>query len=207
MVADALAHLTWLSRDVLAQDLGLSPQKQWVLLTYHPETLGSEDDVIATNAIYEALCQQLPDAQYIWTYPNSDAGGERILTWLLATAKTDGRMKTFSSLGQQYYLSLMKESIAVVGNSSSGLLEAPLLGVPTINMGQRQTGRLKADSVFDCVTNSSMISESMQQANAWRLGQYHSEPELVVVPSQKILTFLRQVEWGRMLHKVFVDKR
>jgi UDP-hydrolysing UDP-N-acetyl-D-glucosamine 2-epimerase len=207
MVADALTQLSWLSRDSLAQDLELNPQKQWVLLTYNPETLGSQDDIAALIAIYEALCQQLPVAEYIWTYPNMDAGGERILSWLLAKAKTDKRIKAVSSLGQQRYLSVMKESIVVVGNSSSGLLEAPLLGVPTINMGQRQTGRLKADSVFDCVANSSMISESMQQANAWRLRQYHSELELVVVPSQKILTFLRQVEWGRMVHKVFVDKR
>lgn len=206
MVADALTQLTWLSRDGLAQDLGLNPDKRWVLLTYHPETLGSQDDIEAVDAIYEALRRQLPDAEYIWTYPNMDAGGERILSWLLAKAKTDNRVKAVSSLGQQRYLSVMKESIAVIGNSSSGLLEAPLLGVPTINMGQRQTGRLKAESVLDCVANAAMITEAIQQVIVWRQKMYESQP-LSVAPSQQILTFLRQVEWGRMVHKIFVDKR
>ncbi|MCL4556060.1 MAG: UDP-N-acetylglucosamine 2-epimerase [Gammaproteobacteria bacterium] len=206
MVADALTQLTWLSRDGLAQDLGLNPDKRWVLLTYHPETLGSQDDIEAVDAIYEALRRQLPDAEYIWTYPNMDAGGERILSWLLAKAKTDNRVKAVSSLGQQRYLSVMKESIAVIGNSSSGLLEAPLLGVPTINMGQRQTGRLKAESVLDCVANAAMITEAIQQVIVWRQKMYESQP-LSVAPSQQILAFLRQVEWGRMLHKIFVDKR
>lgn len=207
MVADALTQLTWLSRDGLAQDLGLNPDKRWVLLTYHPETLGSQDDIEAVDAIYEALHRQLPDAEYIWTYPNMDAGGERILSWLLAKAKTDNRVKAVSSLGQQRYLSVMKESIAVIGNSSSGLLEAPLLGVPTINMGQRQTGRLKAESVLDCVANAAMITDAIQQAIVWRQELYDSQPVSVVAPSQQILTFLRQVEWGRMVHKIFVDKR
>ncbi|UCG18938.1 MAG: UDP-N-acetylglucosamine 2-epimerase (hydrolyzing) [Thiotrichales bacterium] len=206
MVADALTQLTWLSRDGLAQDLGLNPDKRWVLLTYHPETLGSQDDIEAVDAIYEALRRQLPDAEYIWTYPNMDAGGERILSWLLAKAKTDNRVKAVSSLGQQRYLSVMKESIAVIGNSSSGLLEAPLLGVPTINMGQRQTGRLKAESVLDCVANAAMITEAIQQVIVWRQKMYESQP-LSVAPSQQILAFLRQVEWGRMVHKIFVDKR
>lgn len=207
MVADALTQLTWLSRDGLAQDLGLNPDKRWVLLTYHPETLGSQDDIAAVNAIYEALCQQLPDAEYIWSYPNMDAGGECILSWLLAKAKIDSRVKAVSSLGQQRYLSVMKESIAVVGNSSSGLLEAPLLGVPTINIGQRQTGRLKAESVLDCAANPVMITNAIQQAIVWRQELYDSQPVSVVAPSQQILTFLRQVEWGRMVHKIFVDKR
>jgi UDP-N-acetylglucosamine 2-epimerase (non-hydrolysing) len=206
MVADALIQLTWLSRDVLAQDLDLNPQKQWVLLTYNPETLGSQDDIAALNAIYEALCQQLPVAEYIWTYPNMDAGGERILSWLLAKAKTDKRIKAVSSLGQQRYLSVMKESIVVVGNSSSGLLEAPLLAVPTINIGERQAGRLSADTVFACMAVTEQIVQAMQQAMT-QTKVVHMENQQLVSPSQKILTFLRQVEWGRMVHKVFVDKR
>jgi UDP-hydrolysing UDP-N-acetyl-D-glucosamine 2-epimerase len=200
MVADALTQLSWLSRDSLAQDLELNPQKQWVLLTYNPETLGSQDDIAALNAIYEALCQQLPVAEYIWTYPNMDAGGERILSWLLAKAKTDKRIKAVSSLGQQRYLSVMKESIVVVGNSSSGLLEAPLLGVPTINMGQRQTGRLKADSVFDCVA----------EVNDIRYGLSHAvvvKPSFMrrLIPSQLILDRLRQIDFNALLPKGFTD--
>jgi UDP-N-acetylglucosamine 2-epimerase (non-hydrolysing) len=204
MIADALTQLTWLSRDALAQALVLNPQKQWVLLTYHPETLGSEDDIAAVNAIYEALCQQLPDALFIWTYPNMDAGGERILSWLLATAKMDNRIKAVSSLGQQRYLSVMKESIAVVGNSSSGLLEAPWLGIPTVNVGSRQAGRLRDASVFDCLPLTEHIATIMHQLMTQTETMSFATQQMSA-PSTQILAFLRSVDWGRMVHKSFVD--
>lgn len=204
MVADALTHLTWLSRHELATDLALNEQKQWVLLTYHPETLGSEDDLTAVRAIYNALCQQLPDAQYIWTYPNSDAGGERILNWLLATANTDNRLKAVSSLGQRRYLSLMKESIAVVGNSSSGLLEAPWLGIPTVNVGTRQAGRLRDASVFDCLPLTEHIATIMHQLMTQTETMSFATQQMSA-PSTQILAFLRSVDWGTIIHKSFVD--
>jgi UDP-N-acetylglucosamine 2-epimerase (non-hydrolysing) len=203
MVADALTHLIWLSRDALAQDLALDSQKSWVLLTYHPETLGSENDVVAANTIYNALCQQLPDAQYIWTYPNIDAGGDRILNWLLATAKTDGRIKVVDSLGQQRYLSVMKESIAVVGNSSSGLLEAPWLGVPTINVGSRQAGRLRSDTVFDCSPDAVEIGLALMQAELIKVSMPQQIDE---APSKKILSYLSHLDWQVLLPKGFIDR-
>ena len=201
MIADALVHLTWLSRDVLAHDLGLDVQKQWVLLTFHPETLGSEDDIAAVNAIYEALCQQLPCAEYIWTYPNMDAGGERILSWLLTTAKADTRIKAVDSLGQQRYLSVMKESIAVVGNSSSGLLEAPWLGIPTVNVGTRQAGRLRDASVFDCVAEVSDIRYGLSHAAVVKPGFMRR-----LIPSQLILDRLRHIDFKALLPKGFTDR-
>ena len=204
MVADALTHLTWLSRHELAIDLALNAQKQWVLLTYHPETLGSQDDIAAVNAIYSALCQQLPDAQYIWTYPNSDAGGERILSWLLTTAKADTRIKAVDSLGQQRYLSVMKESIAVVGNSSSGLLEAPWLGIPTVNVGTRQAGRLRDASVFDCLPLTEHIATIIHQLMT-QTETLSVATQQMSAPSTQILAFLRSVDWGKMVHKSFVD--
>ncbi len=204
MVVDALTQLTWLSRDALAQDLGLDTQKQWILLTYHPETLGNQDDIAALNAIYEALCQQFPDAQYIWAYPNSDAGGDRILNWLLATAKSDTRIKAVDSLGQKGYLSVMKESTAVVGNSSSGLIEAPWLGIPTVNIGTRQAGRLRDASVFDCLPLTEDIARIMHQLMT-QTQTLSVATQQMSAPSTQILAFLRSVDWGRMVHKRFVD--
>jgi UDP-hydrolysing UDP-N-acetyl-D-glucosamine 2-epimerase len=203
MVADALVNLTWLSRDVLAHDLGLDVQKQWVLLTFHPETLGSEDDIAAVNAIYEALCQQLPDAEYIWTYPNMDAGGDRILNWLLATAKADTRIKVVDSLGQQRYLSVMKESIAVVGNSSSGLLEAPWLGIPTVNVGTRQAGRLRSETVFDCSPDAVEIGLALVQTELIKVAM---PQQINVAPSKKILSYLSHLNWQVLLPKGFTDR-
>ncbi len=202
MVTDALIHTHWLSRDVLAQALELDAQKQWILLTYHPETLGNNDDLIAVNTIYQALCQQVPNAHYIWTYPNADAGGDRLLSWLLATAKKDARIKAVSSLGQRY-LSVMKESIAVVGNSSSGLLEAPWLGVPTINVGTRQAGRLRSVSVFDCTLDVDVITDALSRAQSFKIVINDS---VRVSPSEQIMAYLRHLNWQALLPKGFIDR-
>lgn len=204
MVSDALTSLQWLSRCDLAADLALDNQKSWVLLTYHPETLGNGQDIAACEAIYQSLSQRCSDAEWIWTYPNMDAGGESVLTWLLEKAQQDKRIKAVASLGQRRYLSLMRESVMVVGNSSSGLLEAPWLGVPTINVGERQAGRLKAETVADCLPTVVSIDHALQQILTNRM----KKNVVVVLPnpaSQQILAFLRQVEWGKMLNKVFVD--
>jgi UDP-hydrolysing UDP-N-acetyl-D-glucosamine 2-epimerase len=202
MVSDALVRLTWMTRQQLADDLSLDAAKSWLLLTYHPETLGDGEDVSACEAIYEALCQEFAQAEWIWTYPNLDAGGEVILAWLMAKAQSDKRIKTFASLGQLRYLSVMRESTVVVGNSSSGLLEAPFLGVPTINIGERQAGRLKAETVFDAQQISGEIMDRMRQA---------IQVQTVLSPlpsaaSPQILARLREVDWGKLLPKGFSDR-
>lgn len=202
LIADALLYLSWLSRSELADDLKLDTRKQWVLLTYHPETLGTEDDIAAVDALYQALSQQLPDAHYIWTYPNADAGGERILNWLLSKAASDQRIKAVSSLGQRRYLSVMKESIAVVGNSSSGVLEAPLLSIPSINIGSRQVGRLRDASVNDCDANVDDIAACLRNIVAVAPKKNY----LGASPSLLILDRLRNLEFNKLPLKGFTDR-
>ena len=126
------------------------------------------------------------------------------MNWLLATAKADERIKAVSSLGQQRYLSVMKESTAVVGNSSSGLIEAPWLGIPTVNIGTRQAGRLRDASVFDCLPLTEDIARIMHQLMT-QTQTLSVATQQMSAPSTQILAFLRSVDWGRMLHKRFVD--
>ena len=146
---DHLDHLEWLDRAQLEADLGTTLRKPLFVVTYHPVTLKDESPLAAMEELLGAL-GEFPDATVIFTHPNADTGGRalahRIEAWV---AEHADRTKAFVSLGQQRYLSLMRESDVVIGNSSSGLIEAPALARATVNLGDRQAGRLKAASVID----------------------------------------------------------
>lgn len=147
---DSINDLPVLDRERLEADLGLSLSTPLFLVTYHPATLGDTRPEEAQNELLAAL-DAFPEATVILTRPNADAGG-RILAeeaeeWATRNAH---RARCVISLGQVRYLSLMRLADAVIGNSSSGIVEAPALRVATVNIGPRQDGRLRASSVVDC---------------------------------------------------------
>lgn len=162
--APGLDHLTrtpLLDRPQLEERLGFALSGGPLLLvTYHPTTLG-HDHAWAADQLVQAL-EQVPDARIILTGVNADPGNrpmrERFERF---AAENPGRVLIRESLGQQNYLSTMRLADAVVGNSSSGLIEAPALRVPTINIGSRQDGRLKAASVVDCAENAGAIAAAL----------------------------------------------
>lgn len=161
---DYLLHMDWLDRSALEHMLDIRLNSPLLLVTYHPETLNYKNPVDVMNELLYALEEQ-PDSTVIFTYPNADSGGraliERINAWVSINS---GRAKAFSSLGQQRYLSLMREADVVIGNSSSALIEAPALKKATINIGNRQKGRLKASSVIDSVGERREITEAIRFA-------------------------------------------
>ena len=133
------------------------------MVTYHPETLCQYEPVVVMKELFAAL-DEFPDATVVFTYPNADTGARALIEhldqWVLANKQ---RAKVFVSLGQQRYLSLMREADIILGNSSSGLTEAPALKKATINIGERQKGRLKAASVIDVKENKSAIVAAINQ--------------------------------------------
>lgn len=162
-----LDHLTRsprMSRQALAENLGFSLDAPFLLVTYHPVTLADEPPVESFQALLEAL-DRWPDHQVILTYPNADNGGRAIIPLLEAyAARQPERVLAIPSLGFQRYLSAVAEAAAVVGNSSSGLIEVPSFGIPTINIGQRQGGRLAAESVLQCEAEADAIHASLCKA-------------------------------------------
>ncbi len=161
---DQLQHLDALDREALAASLGIPLKSPLFLVTYHPATLGHHAPVVAMEELLAAL-DSFPEATVIFTYPNADTGGraliERLDRWVDANKH---RARAFASLGQQRYLSLMREADVVIGNSSSGLIEAPALKQATVNIGDRQKGRLKASSVIDTGERRTEISAAIRQA-------------------------------------------
>ncbi len=161
---DNIARLPLLGAQEIRQDCGLPPDSPYFLVTYHPVTLGGHDAKADMQALLAAL-DDFPDHAILITEANADMGGRAINQLARAYAKdSDGRAKCVTSLGHLRYLSAMKHCAAVIGNSSSGIIEAPAMKVPTLNIGQRQEGRLKATSVIDCArAEKAMITQSIRK--------------------------------------------
>ena len=152
-----------LSREELFESLGIDEKENFAVMTYHPVTL--EDGTVERDmkALFNAL-DQFPDLFVIATKANADAGGRAANQLLEEYAKTHDNIIVFDSLGLRRYLSAVKYSRAVIGNSSSGIMEVPSFGVPTVNIGHRQRGRIAAESVINCATDSYSIAEAIRLA-------------------------------------------
>ena len=163
---DHLKRADFMSVDELAQSLEFPLTKPFFLVTYHPVTLGDEAPEASFQALLDAL-EAFPEHQVILTYPNADDGGRRIIPMLEAYAASQPeRVLAIPSLGQVRYLSAVKHATAVVGNSSSGIIEVPAFDVPTVDIGARQKGRLAAKSVLHCEANQADIERAMLSAVA-----------------------------------------
>ncbi len=136
---------------------------RYAVCTYHPVTMedGSVDRQI--KEFLEAI-QIFPDIEFIVTKSNADQGGERINELLDVAANEIGNLHVFSSLGVRRYLSLMKYAEFVLGNSSSGIIEAPAFHIPAVNVGDRQRGRLQSISTINCETNRMDMVKAIQKA-------------------------------------------
>lgn len=159
---DHLQRSKMFSLAELSASLNFKLDQPYFLVTYHPVTLASEPAKASFENLLKAL-DAFPQHQIILTYPNADDGGREIIPLLEAYAKQQpSRVLAIPSLGQKRYLSAVKHAAAVVGNSSSGIIEVPSFKMPTVNIGERQRGRLAAESVFSCPSNTAAIIETLQ---------------------------------------------
>jgi GDP/UDP-N,N'-diacetylbacillosamine 2-epimerase (hydrolysing) len=158
---DAALNASLISKNSLESLLGISISEPTLLITFHPETGPSCGSADSQMVELLAALEQI-DAQLIFTMPNADAGGRVIFKLINKfVAAYRERACAHVSLGQTAYLSALALSAGVVGNSSSGLIEAPAYGVGTVNIGNRQSGRLKASSVIDCVPERNEIKRAI----------------------------------------------
>ena len=185
----------------LSKSLNFALDCPYFLVTYHPVTLADESPKCSFEALLDAL-DEFKEYKIIITYPNSDDGGRQIIPILEQYAKNQaGRVFAIPSLGQLRYLSALKHSTMVIGNSSSGIIEAPSFGVPTINIGSRQNGRLAADSVFNCLPNKNAIVEAIKAAcqmkvklNSVKIDNPYGEGD----SSKKIINAVKALDFNPM---------
>lgn len=161
---DLMRAISYLDAETLGHDLGMPLFNPLLLVTYHPVTRRTDDEGAALDELLAAL-ERWPDARIVITGVNADAGNKIVSERMQSFAQRHhDRVSLHASLGQARYLSVMRLAAAVVGNSSSGIIEAPALGVPTVNIGARQNGRLRAYSVIDCAEEADAIFLAIKKA-------------------------------------------
>jgi UDP-N-acetylglucosamine 2-epimerase (non-hydrolysing)/GDP/UDP-N,N'-diacetylbacillosamine 2-epimerase (hydrolysing) len=158
---DHVLRTPLLDRNALATSLDMPLDRPLFAVTLHPATLETVDANEMTGALIEALAA-FPQASIVVTEANADPQGRSINRRMRSLSKSRRNVKVFPSLGQKRYLSLVREADAVIGNSSSGILEAPVLRTPTVNIGSRQKGRLRAASVVDCSAEPDSIARAIR---------------------------------------------
>lgn len=152
-----------LEKSDLELELGLDLSKPYAMVTFHPVTLegqsSGEQIVVLLN-----VCKEFTDLNFIFTKANADTEGRIINQLINDFSNESDNIKFFSSLGMNKYLSMLKYSTCVIGNSSSGLIEAPSFGIPTVNIGDRQKGRLQSNSVINCESSKESIIRALNLA-------------------------------------------
>lgn len=151
-----------LTKEELETSLNFKFAEKNLLVTFHPVTL-ENNSAEQFSELLLAL-EKFKDTNIIITYPNSDKGSEKIFELIENFEKKSKNVFAFKSLGGQKYLSCMQFVNAVIGNSSSGIYEAPSFKIPTVNIGNRQKGRVQAKSVINCEPNKYEISNAIKAA-------------------------------------------
>ena len=158
---DSLLRLTLLSRNSLQESLELRLGEKNLLITFHPVTRDKDASILQMSELLDAL-SMLTNTHLIFTMPNADVCGRTLARMVDNFVENNLNAYAFSSLGQLRYLSCVKHVDGVVGNSSSGIIEVPTLRKGTINIGDRQLGRIKAESIIDCEPNRDSICEAIK---------------------------------------------
>lgn len=159
---DNVYRLSDMTKNEVLESIGLKDCR-YALCTYHPVTLEGNSEEEQIDAFVESI-KAFPEIMFIVTKANSDRGGSRINSLLEDAAKKNENMRLYDSLGVRRYLSLMKYAEFVLGNSSSGILETPAFHIPTVNIGDRQRGRLQSESIINCLPSKEDIIKAIKTA-------------------------------------------
>lgn len=160
-----ILHAKLMSESEVRSDIGIPNEMPYAVVTFHPVTLDSGDAVRQVRELCDAMSDS-PEYFYLITMSNADAGGDKINEIMNRYAQENDHAKLAASLGMIRYLSTIKYASFVMGNSSSGVIEAPVLGTPTVNIGDRQRGRIMADTVIQASSERYSISSAMGRAAA-----------------------------------------
>ena len=205
---DSINSLRLLDRNALTDSLGFDVTGPFIVVTYHPVTLNKDGALIALKNLLSVLAKY-PNLNFIITYPNADTHNQGLIAALEQFKREHcDRVLLVRSLGQLRYLSLLKHCEAVIGNSSSGLIEAPTFFKPTVNIGNRQGGRICGGTVINCDEDAPSIRNALMKA----LSEDFSEkclsernPYGSGGSSQRILDIIRGITLDGLVIKKFYD--
>ncbi len=204
---DLIHQIEFLSREELADSLGLELTPPLLVITLHPTTLGTASAIEQAEALLAALNRV--QGTLVFTYPNADVENREIIERFQAFVAQHPGTKFFPNLGQQRYYSLLSQADLMVGNSSSGIWEAPSFRLPVVNIGDRQKGRIRARNVIDLPFDADAIYRGIQRglkpnfrASLEGLQNPYGDGQA----TQRIMKVLKQIDLdARLLQKRFVD--
>ena len=206
---DNISKLKLLSRDELEKSINFELNIKNLLITYHPATLESSKDIEEGLRNLLEILDGLEDSNLIFTKANADSNGRNINKIIQEYVKNNSKKSIlFSSLGQLRYLSLLQFVDAIVGNTSSGLVEAPSFQIGTINIGSRQKGRIRAKSVIDSSTEKNDLKKAFETLYSM---SFQKELSKVINPyrqedsSKKTKEVLASVDLSKLINKRFKD--
>jgi GDP/UDP-N,N'-diacetylbacillosamine 2-epimerase (hydrolysing) len=208
MGIENIKRLKLLNKQEFEKSIEFKLNHKNILVTFHPVTLEKSTAKEQFQELLDAI-DELEDTSIIFTKANSDTDG-RVINSMIDeyVAKNSHKSVCFTSLGQRRYLSALQFVDAVVGNSSSGLAEAPTFKIGTINIGDRQRGRIKADSVIDCLANKNNIKKAFELLYS---KEFQENLKTVKNPygdgcaSKKILEIIKKTDLTDFLKKTFFD--
>ena len=205
---ESIKSIPLLKKEELEQAINFDLSNQFALVTYHPATLEQQGPEDQFTKLLLAL-DSFPDLRLIFTKANADTGG-RLINKMINdyVAQNTQRTIAFTSMGQLRYLSAMCYATLVVGNSSSGILEAPSFGVPTINIGDRQKGRIRATSVIDCQPKLDLIRLALSKGFSFefqKLARKTTNPYEKAGTAQRITKTIKEFDLTGITKKEFHD--
>ena len=194
----------FMTKDEIEQSLNFKLTDKCFLCTYHPVTLSNMPSEAQILNFLEAL-DEYKEYHVIFTYSNSDTNSQIIIKRIQEYVdKNTERCMFIPSLGQRRYFSVLKNMTAVLGNSSSGIIEVPSFGIPTLNIGDRQKGRIAADSVINCGYSTEEIKEGLAQVVAYE-HRLIDNPYYKEGTCQAILNTIKTFPLDNLIQKYFYD--
>lgn len=202
MGVENVLNQDFVSPQTLSEELGIELKNPYYVVLFHPVTLEKGQAAYQVSELLSAI-SHVP-AQFLFIGSNSDTDSDVIMAKIESFVQKNQASKIFPSLPTQYYHSLIKHSNGLIGNSSSGLIEVPSLGVPTLNIGNRQLGRLRGPSVVDVdVTASAILDGFNQLEKIDDFTNYYEKADSSDLAVQHIIQFLEEED---VLMKDFFDR-
>ena len=204
---DNIKNMSPISRKACEKLLNFSLSDKNFLVTYHPVTIPTAPDSGVDNLLL--ALEKYPEVNLIVTFPNADAGGRVIINKLKKFSDANPERVLFvESLGHKRYLKTLQHMDCVIGNSSSGLIEAPSFNIPIINIGDRQKGRTRALAVIDCDDSADSIVQAIETSLS---EEFKSMVEKSINPygqgnaAEIIIETLKKIDFDQLLRKPFLD--
>ena len=203
---DNIKNLKMLSDSSLENKIKTKLYDKNILVSIHPNTKSKKKNISEINVIFKSLLK-FKNYKFFFSAPNSDENSEDIISRIKSFCKQNKNTYYKASFGHEIFLNLLKKCDLIIGNSSSGIIEAPLLGTPSINIGDRQKGRVRADHTYDCNVNCKKIISLIERILSKKKKKLNlqTNPYYGKNVSNKIYKIIKKINFNDLNHKYFKD--